>query len=93
MDWKNRKLNWTLGVAALFFTLLKLFTSVVTLHDDTSVFLVLRITPSLDNYVVATAKELPSYIVLLSDENSFIGESFYELLTGYFWWFFLVGFI
>ncbi|MCP4322392.1 MAG: hypothetical protein GY951_05735 [Psychromonas sp.] len=89
MDWLKRKIKFIFAIVALLSTLIKLFTSVVALHDDPSVFFVIRIVPSLENYLVANSEELSNYMVLALDENGLIGESFYELLTGYLWWLFL----
>ncbi|MBL8150371.1 MAG: hypothetical protein JNN15_10645 [Blastocatellia bacterium] len=66
--------------------LVKLFTVEAHYSDDPTVSLLIRSSPSLDNYLIIK-KELPTNIVyvLVSDENDYIGSSLYWLVVSFGW--------
>ena len=62
--------------------LTKLFTTVVWLADDPTVLLALRSRPALTNVLrIRDESELRGYHVLITDENGFVGEGAYHLVT------------
>jgi hypothetical protein len=42
--------------------------------------------PSFNNDLVVSSINVNEYIVLMSDENGFVGDNIYYLITRYFWW-------
>ncbi|MCF6336327.1 MAG: hypothetical protein L3J84_00035 [Gammaproteobacteria bacterium] len=86
MVYQSPKLKYIFSVAAILFVMTKLFTAVIILKDDPSVFLVLKLSPSLDSQLSLSLVDEKKYITLFSDENGFIGESLYYLVAFYLWW-------
>ena len=84
LDKIKRTVVITMAAVAFIATLIKLFTSIITLPDDASILLVIRFPPSFDNFIVTS--DLSGMIVLILDENELLGRSFYELITDYIWW-------
>jgi len=86
MVYRDPKIKYIFIVMAIFFILTKLLTTVITLKDDPSNFLVLELSPSLDSQLFLSEVNEKKYITLISDENGFIGEKLYYLVTFYLWW-------
>jgi len=86
MAYQNPKIKHMLMMVAIFFIITKLFTAVIILKDDPSNFLVLKLSPSLDSQLSLSLVDEKKYITLFSDENGFIGEKLYYLVTSYLWW-------
>lgn len=89
MVYRNHKIAISLLCISLLFVMIKLFTAVVRLKGDPTTFLVLRTKPSLRtdfNLMTVTPFEDERFRVLLLDENGFIGQGLYYLVTNYFWW-------
>jgi len=85
MAYQNPKIKYIFSVVAIIFVMTKLFTAVITL-DDPSVFLVLKLSPSLDSQLSLSSVDEKKYMTLFLDENSFIGEKIYYLVVFYLWW-------
>lgn len=68
--------------------LTKLFSTVAWLADEPTVVLALRARPGLTNELkIADEAELRGMTVLLTDENRFVGQGAYEVVTGVgCWW-------
>lgn len=65
---------------------IKLCTYVVILPDDPTTILYLRSTPSITNKIfIQEGQKLPSDIILIADENGFIGQSLYYLIVNFLW--------
>jgi len=45
-----------------------------------------KLSPSLDSQLFLSEVDEKKYITLISDENGFIGEKLYYLVTSYLWW-------
>ncbi len=86
MAYQNPKIKYIFSVVAIIFVITKLFTAVITLKDDPSIFLVLKLSPSLDSQLSLSSVDEKKYMTLFSDENSFIGEKLYYLVVFYLWW-------
>lgn len=86
MVYLNPKIKYVFIIMAIFFIIIKLFTAVIILKDDPSNFLVLKISPSLDSQLSLSLVDKENYIILFSDENGFLGENLYYLVTSYLWW-------
>jgi len=86
MVYQNPKIKYMLIMVAIFFIITKLFTAVIILKDDPSNFLVLKLSPSLDSQLSLSLVDEKKYIILFSDENGFVGEKLYYLVTSYLWW-------
>lgn len=70
------------SVLAVVFVATRLFTAEVILPDDPTTMLVLRGAPSLESRL----RELPqSAVVLLADENGFVGEGAWRWVTAIGW--------
>jgi hypothetical protein len=83
---RNPKTVISLSVAAIVALLIKFFTAVVLLNDDPTNFLVMRMIPSLTTDITLPSLDTEKFIILLSDENGFVGDSIYYLITHYMWW-------
>ncbi len=88
MVYRNRKIIILFGLLSVLFIAVKLFSAVILLKDDPTNFLILRSTPALDNQLVLDSIRNQNYLVLLSDENGFVGQSFYSFLVTILWWLF-----
>ena len=90
MGYRNHKITITLlGIVSLIFITIKLFTAVVHLRDEPTVFLVFRVAPSFTTDLILIPVdpfEDERLHVLLLDENGFIGQNIYYLITRYLWW-------
>ncbi len=86
MVYQSPNIKYVFAVVAIFFVMTKLFTAVITLKDDPSVFLVLKLSPSLDSQLFLSSVDEKIYMTLVSDENGFIGEKLYDLIVFYLWW-------
>ncbi len=86
MAYQNPNIKYIFILMAIFFIIIKLFTAVIILKDDPSNFLVLKISPSLNSQLSLSLVDEEKYITLFSDENGFIGEKLYYLITFYLWW-------
>ena len=65
---------------------LKLFTTEVRFADDPTVQLALRGRPSLASKIlVHDDRESRTLHVILSDENAFVGQSIYRMITSFGW--------
>ncbi|MDG9666272.1 hypothetical protein ONV78_00910 [Hahella sp. CR1] len=78
-------LNRSLLAIAVFLAVIKVFTAVIFLADDPSVFLVVGF-PLFSNELLIQPEQLNRYYVLLADENGFVGEHIYYLIVNYAWW-------
>ena len=77
-----------MAVSALMIVV-KLFTTEVWLADEPTVLLALRSKPALTNSVrIRDEADLHGMRVLVTDENGFVGQGFYEVVTAGGW---LVG--
>lgn len=65
----------------------KLFTSFVYPDDDPTVFFAIRSFPSFQNRTISTRPvgALENYMLVASDENTFIGSGFYFCLVDWGW--------
>jgi len=86
MVYQNPKIKYMLIIVAIFFIITKLFTAVILLIDDPTNLLVLKTSPSLDSQLSLSLVDEKKYIIVFSDENSFIGEKLYYLVVYYLWW-------
>jgi len=86
MVYRDPKIKYIFIVMAIFFILTKLLTTVIALKDDPSNFLVLALSPSLESQLFLSEIDEEKYMTLISDENGFIGEKLYYLVTFYLWW-------
>ncbi len=93
MVFQNLSIKLILGLLSAAFIIAKLFSAVVFLGDDPTVFLIYRLSPSLDNTILLSTMEYDKYSIILSDENGFVGESIYYLIVNYLWWAIPVAFI
>ena len=89
MDYRNLKISAFLILFSLCLLLIKLFTLSVSLPDDATSLLILKFSPSFgNNYIVTSLEAIDNHIILLSDENGFVGEFLYDFITRYLWWIF-----
>ncbi len=65
---------------------LKFYTAVVSHVDDPTLALIIKHSPSMSNsYKLTHEQQFIDYIIIVIDENEFIGEELYDLLTGWLW--------
>ncbi|WP_444930658.1 hypothetical protein ACJJIF_02445 [Microbulbifer sp. SSSA002] len=86
----NPRIAISVIVISILLLLIKLFTTVIILADDPTSFLVLRFEPSLESKILLSSIDTDEYVVLLSDENGFIGQNIYTIVTSYLWWIALI---
>lgn len=86
MVYRSRKVLILLGLLSVLFVAIKLFSAVVLLKDDPTNFLVLRLTPALENQLILDSIQTQDYRILFSDENGFVGQSVYTIIVTLLWW-------
>jgi hypothetical protein len=72
------------GIAAVLALMLKLFTFEFVLRDDPTAGVALRAVPSLVSHRVVQHSPNP-HLILIQDENDFIGGNIYRWLVGWGW--------
>jgi hypothetical protein len=92
---KGLVIGW--GVAALFVVSLKLFTYEFYLRDDPTTGIALRFPPAWVSHQVLVDSPSGTDVILLQDENVFVGNTLYRALVQWVWiallagWLVLVG--
>lgn len=86
MVYQNHKNGIVLIVLSVVFIVIKLFTAVVILADDPTNYLIFRVVPAMDSQLSLSSIEHMKHLILISDENGFIGDNIYYFITSYLWW-------
>lgn len=86
MALQNLRARIILILITILLLIIKLFTAVIILSDDPTNFLVFRLSPSFNNDIIASSINTNEYIILMTDENGFIGDGIYYFITQYLWW-------
>ncbi|MCP5420931.1 MAG: hypothetical protein H6969_10650 [Gammaproteobacteria bacterium] len=73
------------GVVALCIVLVKLFTYEFYLHDDPTTGIALRSTPDVTSRQILAQTPSGPDIILVQDENAFVGTGLYRALVGWGW--------
>jgi len=86
---KTLVIGW--GTATLFAVLLKLFTYEFFYPDDPTSGIALRFSPALASQQTLVETPSGSDLILVQDENSFVGEAVYRGLVNWGWIVLLIG--
>ena len=86
MVYQNHKFLVLSGAISLVLVAIKLFTVEIWFKDDPSTMLAIRFSPSFKSLITVDDVDRRNYHTLFIDENGFVGESLYHLITQYLWW-------
>jgi len=79
-------LFFALTVVSVFCILIKLYTTEVMFNDDPTIMVIIKDKPSLENRRIITwDSSIKEAIVLISDENGYIGQSVYVAIVSWAW--------
>ncbi len=79
-------LFFALTVVSVLCILIKLYTTEVMFNDDPTIMVIIKDKPSLENRRIITwDSSIKEAIVLISDENGYIGQSVYVAIVSWAW--------
>ncbi|RKZ40234.1 MAG: hypothetical protein DRQ49_09005 [Gammaproteobacteria bacterium] len=81
-----RLLSLAMTIVSVLCILIKLYTTEVMFNDDPTIMLIIKDKPSLENRRIITwDSSIKEAIVLIYDENGYIGQSVYVAIVSWVW--------